>query len=185
MVAVLLLSALPGVGHAQSRTIRGVEVPASLTVETTTLNLSGAGVRSRFFFKLYVGALYLAEAGDSAQAIVTADAPMAITLDILSGKVTRERLIDTLKDGFRQSTSNNTAPVQTGIDTLVALMQQEKIVPGDHFGLRYVPGRGTGVSKNDEELAVIEGLPFKQALFGIWLGDKPAQASLKKDMLGE
>ncbi|MEA3471658.1 MAG: chalcone isomerase family protein [Thermodesulfobacteriota bacterium] len=29
-----------------------------------------------------------------------------------------------------------------------------------------------------------KGLEFKKALFGIWLGDKPAQRSLKKEMLG-
>jgi hypothetical protein len=31
---------------------------------------------------------------------------------------------------------------------------------------------------------VIEGLEFEKTLFGIWLGDKPAQADLKSNMLG-
>ncbi|HCX90261.1 MAG: hypothetical protein COW04_00540 [Deltaproteobacteria bacterium CG12_big_fil_rev_8_21_14_0_65_43_10] len=31
---------------------------------------------------------------------------------------------------------------------------------------------------------VTNGLPFKKALFGIWLCDNPAQKSLKREMLG-
>ena len=34
------------------------------------------------------------------------------------------------------------------------------------------------------ELEVINGIEFKQALFGIWLSENPAQESLKEDMLG-
>jgi hypothetical protein len=30
----------------------------------------------------------------------------------------------------------------------------------------------------------VEGLNFKKALWAIWLGDKPADAKLKKKMLG-
>ena len=31
---------------------------------------------------------------------------------------------------------------------------------------------------------LIRGLPFKQAVFAIWLGEKPADKSLKAGMLG-
>lgn len=182
-LVVLAMLALPGLSTAQSMTVRGVELPGTVTAGDTTLVLRGAGVRSKFFFKLYVGALYLAAPANSASLIVKADSPMAITLDVLSDKVTRERLIDTLEEGFEKSTSGNTAAVQADIDSLIALLQ-DKIEPGDHFSLIYEPASGTHVRKNGEELAVIEGLPFKQALFGIWLGDDPAQGSLKEDMLG-
>ena len=38
--------------------------------------------------------------------------------------------------------------------------------------------------KNGKKRGVIEGLAFKQALFGIWLGGVPADDSLKEEMLG-
>ncbi len=72
--------------------------------------------------------------------------------------------------------------VQAEIDQMIALMQ-EKIQPGDSYSLAYEPSIGTRVMRNDEELSIVPGLDFKQALFGIWLSDKPAQASLKKAML--
>ena len=37
---------------------------------------------------------------------------------------------------------------------------------------------------NFDSVNLIEGLPFKQALFSIWLGEVPAQESLKEEMLG-
>ena len=42
----------------------------------------------------------------------------------------------------------------------------------------------TYLYKISEIRGEFSGLSFKQALFGIWLGDKPAQESLKKEMLG-
>ena len=40
------------------------------------------------------------------------------------------------------------------------------------------------VYKDGKEVGMIEGLDFKKALFGIWLGAKPADKGLKNEMLG-
>ena len=55
--------------------------------------------------------------------------------------------------------------------------------PGTSYTLAYEPGVGTTMYRNAEVAVVVEGLEFKKALFGIWLGDKPVQANLKKGML--
>ena len=49
----------------------------------------------------------------------------------------------------------------------------------------YTPNKGIELYKNTKLIEVIEGLAFKQALFGIWLSDNPVQTSLKKEMLGK
>ena len=55
----------------------------------------------------------------------------------------------------------------------------------DLFALDYVPGQGLKVYKNGVYKAAIQcELPFKRALFGIWISDRPVQPSLKKGMLG-
>ena len=64
------------------------------------------------------------------------------------------------------------------------LENREKIKEGDIFEIWYVPGMGVQPFKNGNFQANIEGLDFKKALFGIWLSDKPADASLKKSLLG-
>jgi hypothetical protein len=92
-------------------------------------------------------------------------------------------MLKALNDGFKNSTGGDTAAIQPQIDQMIEFMG-EKIKIGDVFHYVYEPGSGTHMIKNDGAPVVIEGLDFKQALFGIWLADKPAQASLKKAMLG-
>ena len=41
-------------------------------------------------------------------------------------------------------------------------------------------GQGTFVYKEQKEIALLEGADFQNALFGIWLGNKPADKNLKK-----
>ena len=121
------LSALAlGAGNAHAETVGGVEVEPTIEAAGTSLELVGAGLRTRFFIKLYVAALYL-PAGTSAadpMGIVMADEPMAITLDIVSDRVTRERMVEALEEGFAASTGGDTAPVQDGIDRMLGAMDQ-------------------------------------------------------------
>jgi hypothetical protein len=48
-----------------------------------------------------------------------------------------------------------------------------------------VPGKGVESYKNGTLQGTIEGMDFKKALFGIWLGNKPADDDLKAAMLGK
>ena len=57
-------------------------------------------------------------------------------------------------------------------------------VETDEIVITYVPGEGVHFYKNRDKRGTIKGLPFKQALFGIWLGGVPADDSLKEEMLG-
>ena len=106
-----------------------------------------------------------------------------IRIAIRSDLVTRERMVEALTDGFAQSTDGDTAPVQDGIDAALAALPEE-LGAGDRIDIVYVPGTGTVVAREGKTLASIEGLAFKEALFGIWLSDDPVQKDLKVDMLG-
>ena len=55
----------------------------------------------------------------------------------------------------------------------------------DEIALNYVAGEGVHLSKNGEKRGTFTGLEFKQALFAIWLGGKPADEKLKNAMLGK
>ena len=60
----------------------------------------------------------------------------------------------------------------------------DEFVEGDEILLNYHAGDAVYLYKNGKERGKFSGLPFKQALFGIWLGGNPADDSLKEDMLG-
>ncbi len=62
---------------------------------------------------------------------------------------------------------------------------KEEIKVDDTFNMVYIPSVGVEIYKNDKLASTIKGLEFKKALFGIWIGEKPAQSSLKEEMLGE
>lgn len=164
-------------------TVNGVELRETLRSGDQSLDLNGAGVRSKFFIKLYVAALYLPERSSDAGAILSADEPQAIALHVTSGRINSDNMTEATLEGFEKSTGGNLAPIQDEVDQLLSVFADE-ISEGDVFDLVYVPGEGVRVIKNGETGDTIGDRAFKEALFGIWLGDEPAQGSLKDDMLG-
>ena len=166
-------------------TIEGVSIEKNMTVAGQELSLNGAGVRQKLWFELYVGALYTTVKSNDGQTLVDADLPMAITLDITDGKVTQKKMKGAVKDGFEDScTDSERAAIQSEITQFIGFFK-DAIVKGDHFEIAYVPGQGTMVSKNGSDLGSIAGVEFKRGLFGIWLGDDPADDDLKEEMLGK
>lgn len=182
-ISVLMLSVFMMTSLCYGKELAGVVIPESLKADQVTLILNGAGLRTKLF-KLYVGGLYLEQKTNDAQTIITADAPMAIRLHIISSLITSKKMEEAVREGFLKSTGGKTEPVRDQIEKFISVFKDE-IKENDIFDLIYSPGKGTDIYKNAEHRSSIEGLLFKQALFGIWLCDKPAQMSLKKDMLGK
>ncbi len=177
---VTALFALP----ADARRVAGIEIPESLESEGVSLILNGAGIRTKYFLDVYVGGLYLKKRSTDAAAIMDADELMAIKLWIVTGLITNDRMQKSIEEGFQKSTRGNTAPIREKINALIDVYDEE-INDEDIFEFVYVPGQGLIVYKNGVYRATIEcGLPFKRALFGIWVSDRPVQTSLKHGMLG-
>jgi hypothetical protein len=150
----------------------------------TELKLNGAGTRSKWFMDLYVGGLYVPSTIDDGEVIINADEPQVITLHIISGMITSDKMKDATMEGFENSTGGDLAAIQAKVDAFLDVFSDE-IVEGDVFDLVYLPDEGVRVLKNGEARSTIEGLEFKKALFGIWLSDQPAQEDLKEKMLGQ
>lgn len=162
-----------------------VTMPNSLEFNGENLTMNGGGIRKKaMFLKLYSGALYLPTKSKDAKAIVSADANQAIRLVITSGFVSSEAMSDAVEEGFVASTDGNTSGISSEIAKFKSFFSDE-IVEGDTFDITYQKGKGSVCYKNDKELGAIKGLEFKKALFGIWLGENPADSKLKKGMLGK
>jgi hypothetical protein len=178
MLAVLALGAG---GHALE--IKGVQLPDRLQAGDSELVLNGGGVRSRYMMDLYVAGLYLPARDADGARIVAADEPMAIRLQIISSLITSDRMEEATREGFENATGGNTAPIRDEIEQFIEVFRTE-IKVGDVYDLVYVPGTGVEVFKNGNRESVTPGLALKRALFGIWLGEKPAQKNLKNGLLG-
>ncbi|WP_438961745.1 chalcone isomerase family protein [Nonlabens sp.] len=182
LLAVALVATFTVSGQV---TINNVKVEQSVTVQGQELSLNGAGLREKLWYDLYVGALYTTVKSDDGNKMVDADLPMVITLDITDENVTQEKMKEAVTNGFSDSCTNKERKaIQSEINTFIGFFK-DAIVEGDEFQIAYVPGKGTMVSKNGNDLGTISGLNFKRGLFGIWLGDDPADEDLKAGMLGK
>ena len=180
--SLLLTAALSA--PASALEVEGVDVPDTYSAMGTELKLNGAGTRSKWFMDLYVGGLYVPSTINDGQAIINADEPQAITLHIISGMITSDKMKSATMEGFENSTGGDLAAIRSEVDAFLDVFSEE-IKDGDVFDLVYLPGEGTRVLKNGEARATIGDLAFKKALFGIWLSDQPAQEDLKEKMLGQ
>jgi len=169
----------------QAKKVAGVEIPDTLDAGGVELALNGAGVRTKYFMDIYVGGLYLTSSSSNAKAIMSANESMGLRLHIVSGMVTGEDMEEAVTEGFDNATNGKTEAMSANIDAFVQVFR-EPIAKDDTFNIIYEPGAGIQVYKNDEHKGTIVGdMAFKQALFGIWLGDKPAHGKLKSGMLGK
>lgn len=166
----------------QTHTGYAAELPDKIPAGQTELALNGWGARTKNVLQLYVAGLYLTDCRDDAAAIIAADEPMAIRIKITSLLITQSKLDKSLKAGFEKATRGNVAPIAAEMAAFSQCLA-DKIRKNDVFDLVYVPATGVMVSKNGEHKGVIKGLPFKQALFAIWLGEQPVDPALKQAML--
>jgi hypothetical protein len=167
---------------AQKRTVAGVSFPAKATINGKTTLYNGAGLREKYTFDLYVAALYLRRPSMDANKIITDNAEMGIHLELVSNKVTKDKFVETVKEGFEKASHGKATDDQ--ISKFMGFFKSE-FKDGDKIDLDYIPGKGVIAKKNGKKLGIMAGLDFKKALFSIWLGTKPADKSLKKGMLGK
>ncbi len=179
LMAVLTIS----LAGAQTE-VGDATLPNTMSIEGADLVLNGAGLREKLWIDLYAGGLYLPSKSSDAKSIINSDETMAMKLHIVSGLISSDKMINAVDDGFKASLNGDTSVLATKIEKFKGFFSDE-ITKDNIFDITYIKNRGTVVYKNGEEKGVIEGLEFKKALFGIWLGAKPADKDLKKDMLGK
>lgn len=183
-IAVVLFFLL-GIGvtsFAQKRTVAGITFPPKITVNQKNLIYNGSGLREKYTFDLYVAALYLPRPSMDAIKIITEDSEVAIHIEIVSSKVTKDKFVETVKEGFGKASHGKATAEE--IKKFMEFFSSEFKV-GDKIHLEYAPGVGVTVLKNEKKIGVMKGLEFKKALFSIWLGTVPADKNLKNGLLGK
>lgn len=177
-LALLLSPAL-----APAREVAGVALPETVTLGSQSLVLNGAGIRSKFFVKVYVGALYLPARTREAEAILRGTGPVAMHMHIVHSEISKEKLVDAWNERFD---ANLDAAERARLDARIARFNGlfRSVRKGDVIRLDYLPGAGTTVAINNETRGVIESEDFRQAWLRIWLGREPADPGLKQGLLG-
>lgn len=179
---VLLLPAMTTAATAATE-IAGVKVDDKVQLNGGELLLNGAGLRSRFMFKVYVASLYLPrKTGSSAEVY---EAPTRrISMQMLRD-VDADSMFGALRDGLRDNLDETRlAALQPQIGQFEAVMRRVGTVhSGDRITLDFFADN-VAVSYNGDARGSVGGGGFANALLRVWLGDKPVDGGLKKALLG-
>lgn len=181
---IVMVFALSIIAPVQAKEIGGVNLPDTITAGKDQLVLNGAGLRKKYFVKVYAGGLYLREKESDAKKIINVDEPMAIRMQFIYDGVSGKELVTAWNEGFANATMGNLTPIKERVDTFNSFFT-EKARKGDIYDIIYIPGEGVRVSIKGKLMGTISGLDFKKALYAIWLGEKPVDNSLKQGMLGK
>lgn len=185
LLLTLLLSIPFSTVSAQTQLeVNGVTVPRKIEFQNKTLQLNGAGGRSKMWLEVYVQALYLSQLSQDPQFIIDSDTEMAIRIEITSSMVSSNKLTKAMNTGFEKSAGSNLEELRPRIEDFKKLLS-DVIKEKDVFVLGYNPLDQTiNVYKNEVLKGKVSGFDFKKALFGIWLSNKPVDETLKKHLLG-
>ncbi len=163
--------------------VGGIKLADKTTVGGQELVLNGAGIRTKFIVKVYVGSLYL-PAKATAPAAVYAKGPRRVQLNMLRD-VGADQMVEALVDGVNQGNPPaEAAAVKAQTEELATIMKSiGQLKEGNVLTFDFVDG-ATKVGLNGTEKGSIPGEAFNKALTNAWLGDKPVQGDLKRAMLG-
>ena len=187
LAAALIGVALASVALAAE--VAGVKLDDKVQIAPNTpeLLLNGAGIRTRFFVKVYVGALYLPEKKTTAADVLALGGAKRMSLSMLRD-LTAQQLTEALNEGFAANNPPADQERYKGqLAELLAMMNAlGQAKAGEVVALDFVPDSGTRVLVN----GAAKGKPipdegFYRAILKIWLGDKPADADLKRGLLGQ
>lgn len=169
---------------SQAMTVAGVTLPEQVSMDEHLLQLNGAGLREEFVFDVYVAALYTSTPSQNAQTIIDSPKPQQIRLYLLRS-ITLQELNSSLKNGMQNNLNE-----QEQAELSPALLSFEKSIQeigaanaGDTITLSLM-GDAVVIHFNERQIASVSDPKLGAALLQIWLGNNPAQPSLKAALLG-
>lgn len=163
--------------------ISGTKIPQHLKINTQdTLQLYGAGSRTIFWIDVYLVAVYFNGNDYTSQQLIHANETMGLRLYMKSSLVTKSRIKMAIERGFNKSTDGDYKKYKARIEQMIDSFEEE-INKNDVIDLIYYPSGKTLFYKNNQYLGTIQGIDFKEALFGIWLSENAVDKGLKEEIL--
>ena len=182
----VLLALLSAGASSQVVMVEGARYESSVQLAGERLVLNGVGVRKRFVFDIYAGGLYVTQRAARTEDLVGQPGPKRVALRFLRD-VDGELFVTSLHNGLRANHSEvELAKWKAQVDVLTRTIQTIALARrGDAVNFEYTPQDGTRVTVNGVTRGpLIPGADFYAAVLRVWLGETPADAGLKKGMLG-
>ncbi len=182
LILIIILTIF--VGSVYARTLKGIKMDETIKIGNDTLVLNGIALRkAKIFFKVYVAGLYLPAKEKDGKKVLSSDTKRTTIMHFMR-KVTAKQLNDGWMDGLKANTPKASAELKKQFETLCSYMTEVK--DGDRIEFTYIPNTGTKIIVKKELKGTITGKAFANALFAVWIGDKPGPGNgFKEDLLGQ
>ena len=184
LFSVLVFVAL--IGPAMAQEIAEPRSGVKFAAKDGDATLFGAGLRTRTIakIKIYAIGLYVA---DSAIAGPLKHKPVSPDLyhELVNGdfhrkivmKFVRDVSADQIRDAFHDALKGVSGNAETWINYFGDTRS------GQEYSISWTPGVGLETKVAGSDRAVINDKALASAIFSIWLGDKPIQDDIKKDLV--
>ncbi|MDD5285011.1 MAG: chalcone isomerase family protein [Desulfuromonadaceae bacterium] len=162
--------------------VAGVNIEPAVTVNGQQLKLNGYGLRKKFFIKVYIGSLYASKRLSTAPAALSDSGDKLIRMIFLHSKVGKEKITEAFNEGFV-----NNSPGLAGspeVKKFLSLFTSD-FNRGDVVDLILAADGTVSASHNGKSLGSIPSNKLARGVLAIYLGDKPADDTLKDGMLGK
>ncbi len=164
----------------------GIDLDEVVTLSTggAELRLKGAVIKSNARQAVYVGGLYLQNGAGSVDEIIDNVGEKRFLIRT-NQSIKADALIRGINLGI---TVNHSEEELIQLKPFVEQFNEiwrTKIKQGDEICIDYDPKKGTVVSVNGEQKGVISGQLFYSAFLKTWIGERPLNATIKKQLLGK
>jgi len=177
-VLAIVLGALANLSPTSAET---PAPPADMTLAGKPLVLQGTAVRSKFFVDVYSLALYTERRFTDGESLIGASGPRRAQLTFLRD-VDRARGEAAWREAIEQAVdADERQRLAADIARFAALFPAVK--QGDVIVLDDIPGRGLSLRHNGTTLGTIDNPALFRAILKVWVGPRPIQSRLKKDLL--
>ncbi len=183
-IVIILFPLIFSTNITFAREVKGVNFPETTSIQGTTCNLVGVGLRNKLIINVYLGALYMAHPTKKDSDVISSDQIKRVLLHFLYKEVESDQLIEAWNEGFEKNSGNTVVSLQNEINTFNGFFT-ESMKQGETIVLTYIPEQGTEVVVKGDVKGIIKGRDFMEALFSIWFGPNPPSKGLKNGMLSD
>ena len=170
--------------YADSLTAVDLEEVITLYPGGAELRLKGSAIKSNARQAVYIGGLYLENDAQSVNEILSSVGEKRFLIKT-SAAVKPETIIRAINLGI---TVNHTEQELTDLEPAIKqfnMIWSAETHEGDEICVDYHPIDGTIISVNGVKKGQIAGDTFYKAFLKTWIGDKPLNKNIKKQLVGK
>lgn len=186
-ILILVVSgfiSLSSLCSAESLTGVALEEVITLSPGGAELRLKGAATKSNARQAVYVGGLYLQNDAESVEEILDSEGAKRFLI-LTNQSIKADAIIRAINLGITVNHSESELEALAPFVKQFNQIWKTEIHQGDEVYIDFDPAQGTIVSINGTRKGLIPGKLFYSAFLKTWLGDRPLNPSMKKQLLGD